>query len=165
MQIKKVSLLVATLAFALASPGVANAETVRVTGTIMETAPGTCSSPVLTGAVGRIECTGLEETWTGGLSGIGVFDEVIFLNFESGEIHISGTESFTGCVGARCGRLEWAYQGFGKLDLETFAVLFIRGVQHLTGGTGGLSGARGSIGFSLIGEGPATYEGHVVLWV
>lgn len=163
MRIKRMSLLVMTLAFVLATPGVANAETVRVTGTITETAPGSCSTPVFTGTVGRIECTGLRETWTGGLSGIGVFDEAISLNFVSGELHISGTETFTGCLGASCGGLEWAYEGFGKLDLETFAVLFIRGVQHLTGGTGDMSGARGSIGFSLVGEGPATYAGFVVL--
>jgi hypothetical protein len=162
MGIKRMSVLMATLAFVLASPRLAAAETVRVTGTITETAPGICSLPVLTGTVARIECVGLEDTWTGGVSGIGVFDEAISLNFVSGEVHIRGTETFTGCVGASCGGLEWAYEGFGKLDLETFAVLYIRGVQHLTGGTGGLSGARGSIGFSLIGEGPATYEGVVV---
>ena len=163
MVIKKLSFLVATVAFVLALPSVASAETVRVTGTITETAPGTCSPPVLTGMVGRIECIGLEETWAGGLTGTGVFDEAISLNFVSGELHISGTETFTGCVGETCRGLEWAYEGFGKLDLETFAVLFIRGVDHVTGATGGLSGARGSISFSLIGEGPATYEGHVVL--
>lgn len=163
MRIKKMSLLVATLAFVLASTGVANAETVRVTGTITETAPGTCSTPVFTGTVGRIECTGLEETWSGGLSGTGVFNEAISRNFVSGELHISGTEAFAGCVGASCGGLEWAYEGFGKLDLETFAILYIRAVQHVTGGTGGLSGARGSIRASLIGEGPATYEGFLVL--
>lgn len=78
------SLVVATIASVLASPRVANAETVRVTGTITETAPGTCSLPVLTGTVGRIECVGLEETWTGGLSGIGVFDETILLNLRIG---------------------------------------------------------------------------------
>jgi hypothetical protein len=162
-RIKWMSLVVATIASVLASPRVANAETVRVTGTITETAPGTCSLPVLTGTVGRIECVGLEETWTGGLSGIGVFDETILLNFVSGEVHISGTETSTGCVGSSCGGLEWAYEGFGKLEFETFAVLFTRGVQHLTAGAGSLSGARGSISFTLIGEGPATYEGFVVL--
>lgn len=163
MPIKKLSLLVATVALVFAFPSVVSAETVGVTGTVMETAPGTCSTPVFTGIVGRIECVGLEETWTGGLTGTGVFDEAISLNFVSGELHISGTETFTGCVGDTCGGLEWAYEGSGKLDLETFAVSFIRGVNHVTGATGGLSGARGSIGFSLIGEGPATYEGHVVL--
>ncbi len=59
--------------------------------------------------------------------------------------------------------LEWAFQGSGKLDLETFAVIFIEGEQHFTGGTGGLDGARGSVVFSLIGEGPATYHGFIVL--
>ena len=163
MRIRKMLLLLATLAFVLIFPGVASAETVRVTGTVTETDPGICSTPVFTGTVGRIECTGREETWTGGLSGTGIFDEAISLNFVSGELHISGTETFTGCVGASCGSLEWAFEGFGKLDLETFADLTIRGVQHLTGGTGGLSAARGSIGFSLLGDGPATYDGFVVL--
>jgi len=49
------------------------------------------------------------------------------------------------------------------LDLETFAVIFIEGEQHFTGGAGGLDGAKGSVSFSLIGEGPATYQGFIVL--
>lgn len=106
MGLKRMSPLMATLALVLVSPGVANAETVRVAGTITETAPGNCSPPVVTGSVGRIDCVGLEETWGGGLTGIGIFDEAISLNFVSGEIHISGTETFTGCVGADCGSLQ-----------------------------------------------------------
>ena len=164
MMIGRISLIVAQIAmFMLAATNVANAATVRVTGTITETSPGTCGQPVWTGAVGTIRCIGLEETWEGGISGTGVFDEAISFNVGSGELHVSGTETFVGCVGRSCGTLEWAYQGSGKLDLQSFSVISIDGVQHFTGGTGGLAGAKGWVSFSLVGEGPATYRGLVVL--
>jgi hypothetical protein len=76
---------------------------------------------------------------------------------------VSGTATFVGSVGAVSGTLEWAYQGSGRLDLQTFAVVFIDGEERIIGASGGLSGAHGSITFSLIGEGPATYEGIIVL--
>ena len=164
MRIARVSLIVAQLAvFMLAATNVASAANVRVTGTITETFPGTCGEPAWTGAVVRIQCAGLEETWAGSISGSGTFDEARSLNVVSGEVYVSGTETFIGCVGATCGTLEWTFQGSGKLDLETFALIFIEGEQHFTGGSGGLEGAKGSVRFSLVGEGPATYEGFIVL--
>ncbi|MGH2576761.1 MAG: hypothetical protein ACRDG9_03265 [Actinomycetota bacterium] len=157
------TLIVAQLAvFMLAGMNVVSAANVRVFGTITETFPGTCGEPAWTGAVVKIQCFGLEETWAGGISGTGIFDEARSLNVVSGEVHVSGTETFVGCVGVSCGTLEWAFQGAGKLDLETFAI-FIEGEQHFTDGTGGLDGAKGSVSFSLIGEGPATYQGFIVL--
>lgn len=164
MRIARVPMIVAQLAvLILAATNPANAATVRVVGTITETSPGTCGEPAFAGRMVAIQCIGLEDTWAGGISGTGVFDEAVTLNLVSGRVLVSGTEIFEGCVGTNCGTLEWAYQGSGRLNLETFAVIFIEGEQHFTGGTGGLEGARGSVGFSLIGEGPATYQGHVVL--
>jgi hypothetical protein len=164
MAIRRVSLLVAvTGIFVLAASGSANAAALRVSGALIETSSGTCGEPVWTGAVATIHCVGLAETWTGDISGTGVFDEAVSLNFFSGEVHVSGTETFRGCVGGSCGTLESAYQGSGRLNLETFAVVFISGEQHFTDGTGGLETAKGSVRFSLIGEGPSSYQGLIVI--
>jgi hypothetical protein len=50
--------------------------------------------------VGRVRghdpAIGLVEEWEGGISGTGVFDEAISLNFVSGGVHVSGTETFEG---------------------------------------------------------------------
>jgi hypothetical protein len=164
MRMGRVSLIVAQLTvFMLAGSNVANAANVRVTGRITEVSSGTCGDFGLTGRLLTFQCVGLVDTWAGGISGTGVFDEAVSVNVVSGEVLVSGTETFVGCVGATCGTLGWAYQGSGRLDLETFAVIFIEGEQHFTEGTGGLDGAKGSVSFWLIGEGPATYQGFIVL--
>ncbi len=164
MRIARVILIAAQLAvFMLAGTNVAKAANVRVTGTITEVSSGTCVNFAITGRLLTFQCVGLIDTWAGGISGTGVFDEAVSVNGVSGEVLVSGTETFVGCVGATCGTLGWAYQGSGRLDLETFAVIFIEGEQHFTEGTGGLDGAKGSVSFSLIGEGPATYQGFIVI--
>jgi Phage integrase family len=132
MRIGRTTLVGALLGvLVLGTPGVANARTVHVTGTITETSGGTCGQPVwISPLVVTIRCVGLEETWEGGIAGIGVFDEARSLNLASGELSVSGTETFEGCVGASCGSLEWAFRGSGKLDVETFSHLFIDGSQN-----------------------------------
>jgi hypothetical protein len=119
MRIARAWLIVAVLAAVLAGTNVAHAATVRVTGTITETSPGTCGEPVVTGIMVTLQCEGLVETWAGGISGTGVFDEERTLNFGSGQLLIRGTETFFGCVGVNCGTLESTFQGSGKLDLQT----------------------------------------------
>jgi len=148
----------------LAGSSVANAATVRVTGTSFETSPGTCGEPTLTGMVLWIQCDEKKETWSGDISGTGTFDEAISLNLVTGEIRVNGTEIIAdACVDGRCGTLESTWHGSGRLDLETGAVILIQGEQRITGGTGSLDGAKGSLKLSLIGDGPATYDGIVVL--
>ena len=164
MRIGRVSFGVALLGmFILGVADVANAANVRVTGTITEMSPGTCGDFVLTGRMLKGQCNGLIETWAGGISGTGIFDEAVSINLVSGQVLVSGTETFVGCVGAVCGTLRSAYHGSGRMNLDTFAVIIIEGEQHFTDGTGGLRGAKGSVRFSLIAEGPATYEGFIVL--
>jgi hypothetical protein len=112
----------------------------------------------------RPDCEGITNTWTGGISGTSVFDEAISLNLVTGQIHVGGAESISpACVDGRCGSIESTWHGSGWLDLETGAVIVIEGEQHITGGSGELEGAKGSIRFSLVGEGPATYQGFIVL--
>jgi len=164
MRIGRVSHLVSIVAvLVLGATGVANASTARVSGTITEVSPGTCGDFVLRGQMLSLHCEGLVDAWAGGISGSGVFDEAVSLNLVSGAVQVSGAETFDGCVGVSCGTLEWTYHGSGRIDLATFAVVFINGEQHFTGGTGGLEEAKGSLRFSLIGAGPATYEGSIVL--
>jgi hypothetical protein len=146
-----------------AGASAANAATVDVTGTTVETSPGTCGEPASTGIVLRIHCVEKTETWAGDISGAATFDEAISLNLVTGEIRVSGTATITGCVDGHCGTLDSTWHGSGRLDLGTGAVILIQGEQRLTGGMGGLDGAKGSIRFELVGEGPATYEGIVVL--
>jgi hypothetical protein len=162
--IAKASVVVVLVAgFVFTAPRVASAESVQVSGTFTETSPGTCGQPVETGMVVRVLCVGLEEIYAGGLSGTGVFDEAVTLNVSTGRFQISGTETFVGCLDGSCGTLEWVFHGTGTLDLATFTIISAKGVNHLTGGTGDLANATGAIRFSLIGVGPATYEGFVVL--
>jgi hypothetical protein len=105
----------------------------------------------------------LQEVWAGDITGTALFDEAVTLNFVSGRVGISGTATFVGSVGGVSGTIQWAYQGSGRLDLQTLSVVFIDGEERIVGASGGVAGAHGSIRFSLIGEGPATYEGVIVL--
>jgi hypothetical protein len=165
MRIGRTLALAGSVSLLAVAPSVAaSAATVRVAGTITEVSPGTCGDFVQTGMMLRFHCDDVIETWAGGISGIGVFDEDVSLNLVSGEILVSGTETFVGCVGDNCGTLDWVYDGAsGKVNLQTSEFIILKGAQHFTGGTGGLTGARGSVRFSLVGEGPGTYEGFVVL--
>ena len=165
MRVRRVSVIVALVGvFTLALANGAVAAATRVAGTTAEVVPsGTCSDPKWTGPIGTISCVGRMETWAGDISGTGTFDEAISLNFITGELQVSGEAVTNACVGELCGTLESTFHGSGRLDLETFAVIFIDGEQHFTGGAGDLEGAKGSIRFSLIGEGPATYGGFIVL--
>jgi hypothetical protein len=150
--------------FVLAPATLASAATVRVSGTTTEVFEPPCEDPVFTGVIGRCHTEGHIETWAGSISGTGVFDEDATLNFVTGEFHASGSEIITdACVGDRCGTLELTWHGSGLVNLETFALISADGQQRFTGGTGDLEGAKGSLTFSLVGEGVASYEGSIVL--
>ena len=164
MKVGEVSVIVALLGVSVLAPATpASAATVRVAGTITVVSEPPCEAPVFAGVIARCHTEGFIDTWAGGISGTGFFDERVSINIVSGELRVSGTETFVGCVGAVCGTLEWVYHGLGKFDLQTFEPIFINGEQHFTGGTGGLDGAKGSVMFALLGEGPATYQGFIVL--
>jgi hypothetical protein len=97
MRMGRVSLIVAQLTvFMLAGSNVANAANVRVTGRITEVSSGTCGDFGLTGRLLTFQCVGLVDTWAGGISGTGVFDEAVSVNVVSGEVLVSGTETFVG---------------------------------------------------------------------
>jgi hypothetical protein len=153
----------AVAALALVIPGVAGAATVPVTGTITAgTLDCDFAGGTVTGQMFRFSCEGTE-TFTGGLSGTGSFDEVFSLNLKSGELLISGTETFVGCVDASCGTLDWTFKASGKFDLQTNTLTSGHGEAHITGGTGDLAGASGSFTLTAVSETVSTYEGVVVL--
>ena len=150
-------------ALAVVIPGVAGAATFPVTGTITAgTLDCDLAGGTLTGQMFRFSCQGTE-TFTGGLSGTGSFDQVFSLNLASGELLATGTETFVGCVDASCGTLDWTFQVAGKFDLQTNTLISGHGEQHFTGGTGDLAGASGSVRFTAVSESVSTYEGVVVL--
>jgi hypothetical protein len=150
-------------AFALVLSGAAGAAAVPVTGTITSE-PLVCdfAGGTVTGQVFRFHCDGTE-TWSGGLAGTGSFEQEFSLNLASGEILAKGTETFVGCLGVRCGTLDWEFQGSGKFDLQTNTLISGHGEQHFTGGSGDLSGASGSVRFTNLSDTFSTYEGSVVL--
>jgi hypothetical protein len=156
-------LAVVAAALALATPGVAGAATVPVTGTITAGSL-TCdfAGGTVTGQVFRFRCEGTE-TLTGGLLGTGSFDEEFTLNLASGELLVNGAETFVGCVGANCGTLSWTFHASGKFDLQAMVLISAHGELYLTGGTGALAGASGSVRLSSVSETVSTYEGGVVL--
>ena len=159
---KKLMLCIAVVAIALVIPGVAGAATVPVTGTITAgTLVCDFAGGTLTGKMFRFSCEGTE-TFTGGLSGTGSFDQVFSLNLASGELLATGTETFVGCVGANCGTLDWTFHVSGKFDLQTNTLISGHGEQHFTAGTGDLAGASGSVRVTAVSEAVSTYEGVVV---
>ncbi len=52
----------------LGATGVANAAAVRVSGTITELSPGSCSDFELKGRILSFHCDDMSETWAGGIS-------------------------------------------------------------------------------------------------
>lgn len=93
MGIKRMSLLVATLAFALGFPRRGERRDREPHRHDHRDGSGHLRPPVLTCSVGRIECVGLEETWTGGALGRQPSSKRLSpFNFVSGDAHISGTE-------------------------------------------------------------------------
>jgi hypothetical protein len=166
MKVRAGSIIVVALlgVFVLAPATPASATTVRVTGTITTVHEPPCEAPVFAGVIARCHTEGFIDRWAGGISGTGLYDENVTLNLLTGRFVLRGSETINdACVGDRCGTLESTFHASGLVDLETFDLIFADGQQRFTGGTGDLEGAKGSIVFSFIGEGPATYEGSIVL--
>jgi len=165
MRAREVSVIVALLGVLVLAPATpASAATVRVMGTITVVFEPPCEAPVVTGVIVRCHTEGFIDTWAGGISGTGSYDENVTLNLMTGVFYLSGSETIgDACVGDRCGTLESTFHGSGLVDLETGALIFADGQQRFTGGTGALEGSKGSILFSFIGADSATYEGSIVL--
>jgi pimeloyl-ACP methyl ester carboxylesterase/plasmid stabilization system protein ParE len=165
MRVREAFIIVALLGVIVLAPATpASAATVRVTGTITVVSEPPCEAPFVTGVIVRCHTEGFIDTWAGGISGTGVYDENVTLNFVTGVFYLSGSETISdACVGDRCGTLESTFHASGLVDLETFAIIFADGQQRFISGTGDLKGAKGSILFSFIDGDPATYEGSIVL--
>jgi hypothetical protein len=99
---------------------------------------------------------------TGALVGCWYVDTfVVDHQSNGGGIVASGTETFSGCLGATCGHFFTAYKFTATYegDTETHG----RCHHPITGGDGGFSGASGVIAMKDLPNGCSTYAGHVTL--
>lgn len=77
----------------------------------------------------------------------------------------SGTETFTGCIGSRCGSLFFSFVFVGRFDAVEAEVW--GGCHHpIRGGTGDFAGATGTLNFVDLPDGsglpPANYSGRII---
>ena len=142
----------------------AGAATVPIAGTIAPGAVGACTL-TLGDPLIRERCTGMTETYAGGLSSTAdaVFSVSLLFDTRSGAATTRGTETFTGCVDGVCGTLQWIWHVNSVSDPETLALLHGRGQVRVTGGTGALAGAKGSFTIACEPGAPCAYRGHVVM--
>jgi hypothetical protein len=140
-------------------------ERAPIAGTITAGSDGNCTPPAVSGPLLRWSCTDSTETYAGGLTSTAdaVFDVTGTLNTRSGATKTRGSEIFTGCVGDVCGTLEWRWHAHFSADPETAAVVHGSGQARITGGTGGLAGAKGSFAIKCDESQTCTYEGHVLM--
>ena len=91
------------------------------------------------------DCTGMQEAFTGLLRSTeaATVAQRSWFSRANGA-WISGTERFVGCIGTRCGALAFRFRGGFVADLATST---LRGGRTLvvTGGSGGLAGAQGTV--------------------
>ena len=155
--------VVVTAIMAAAAPAAAGAATVPIAGTFAADSQGTCAEPTLQGSVYRWNCIGATERYAGDLTSTAdaVFTVDGAFNAVSGATHLTGTERFVGCVGPRCGTLDWRYHTSIKGNPETLEPISANGRARITGGTGDLAGAKGTFAFTCTD--PCTYEGRLVL--
>jgi hypothetical protein len=136
--------LAVTVAVALA-PTAASADEFRGSGSVHPLAPGVCERLAAPSPLVREDCTDTQETFTGMLRSTEAATAAQRSWFSrSNRAWISGTERFVGCIGTRCGALTFRFRGGFVADLATST---LRGGRTLvvTGGSGGLAGARGTI--------------------
>jgi hypothetical protein len=137
------ALAVTVAALALA-PSAASADELRGSGSVHPVAPGTCERLAAPSPLVREDCADMQETFTGMLRSTEAATAAQRSWFSRSNAWFSGTERFVGCIGTRCGALTFRFRGGFVADLTTST---LRGGRTLvvTGGAGGLAGARGTI--------------------
>src|SRR5918996_3671619 len=158
--IRALALAVAIAALAAAAPASAQQPIrVPIAGTITPGSDGACTDAVLSGPQLRWHCSDASETYAGGLASTAdaVYEVRGSFNLRSGATRTRGSETFTGCVAEACGTLEWRWHVTFATDAATATVVHGQGQARITGGTGGLAGARGSFVIKCLPEG-CTYD-------
>jgi hypothetical protein len=156
------ALAVALTVTAASAPAAADAAGVRVQGSIATDTDGACSYepgwPVL-----RWHCDDATEIYSGDLESTepATFDVDGSFNFASGATIVRGTETFVGCVQGACGTLEWTWHASYSADPVTAEAIRGRGQARITGGSGELAGAQGSLRFLCAGNESCAYEGRL----
>ena len=137
--------LAATVSALALAPPAASTEALRGTGSVHPLAPGVCERLAAPSPLVREDCSDVQEAFTGLLRSTEPATATQRSWFSpSGRAWISGTERFVGCIGTRCGALTFRFRGGFVADLATST---LRGGRTLvvTGGSGGLAGARGTV--------------------
>jgi hypothetical protein len=138
------ALVVVVGALALAAPA-ASADELPGSGSVKPLAPGVCERLAAPSPLVREDCTDIQETFTGMLRSTAAATAAQRSWFSrSGRAWFSGREQFVGCVGTRCGALTFRFRGAFVADLGT-STLRGRRTLVVTGGSGGLAGARGTV--------------------
>jgi hypothetical protein len=132
------------VAIALVPPS-ASAADFRGSGSVKPLAPGVCERHAAPPPLVREDCTDVQETFTGILRSTEAAnaDQRLWF-YPSNRAWIGGTERFVGCIGTRCGVLVFRFRGWFVADLST-STLRGRRTLVVTGSSGGLAGARGTV--------------------
>jgi hypothetical protein len=114
----------------------------RVTASTTLVQGSTCSAPVQKGNVTLEHCTGGIETWTGDITGTGIYSFDRVTNLSSGTaVLLNGVETiFNACVLGTCGGN--LYSKWHEHDQRSGSFLI---EQSFHGGTGPFTRAHGSI--------------------
>jgi hypothetical protein len=144
MRFGRASLALAFLAVVgLCVAGTASsAGTQRVTATTTFVSGSTCSTPVQQGNVTRQHCTGGVETWSGDITGTGIYAFDRVTNLSSGTAVLqNGVETiYNACVLGTCGGNLYSKWHEHDLSSGSFHI-----EQSFHGGTGPFARAHGSI--------------------
>jgi hypothetical protein len=149
----RTTVLTAALAAVALVPPAASAREVHGSGSVRQLDAGTCVRLPAPQPLVREDCSGVEEAFAGVLRSTApaTAKQRSWFDVPSKRAWFSGTERFVGCIGTRCGTLVLTFRGSFVADLSTST---LRGGRRLavSGGTGELSGVRGTI-VQRFGEG------------
>jgi hypothetical protein len=150
-------LTVATVVIGLSAAATASGAGTRpVTATAEVVQAATCSAPVQRGNVEIRHCTDGEETWSGDITGTGIFSYDSITNLTTDvRVVVNGVETISNaCVLDTCGGT--LYSRWNEQDLPTGSFHI---EQSFRGGTGPFAQAHGSIQIDpVLGN---VYTGHV----
>ena len=160
MRLRRTSLAVAFLAVVgLSVAGIASSAGTQAVTTTTAGIPHTtiCTTAVQTGNVTRQHCSGGQETWSGDISGLGIYSYDRMKNLATGTTHtVNGVETITNaCVGTVCGGTLFSRWTEADLPSDTSASATTHIEQSFTGGTGNFTNAHGSIrlvGGAFVGQ-------------
>ena len=156
MRFRRAPLALAVLAVVgLGVAGTASsAGTQPVTATTAGADPSTttCTLPVQKGNVTFVHCTNGQETWSGDITGLGIYSYDRVTNLKTGVRNvINGVETIeNACVLGICGGTLYSRWNENDLPTDTSAPVTFHIEQSFQGGTGAFTNAHGSIRYDTV---------------